>query len=427
MPGMFCDARTACQNSPAVANRSVGLDRERLFKTASSASLVDTPNAPRRGPAVRIGGGHAELDEVVAVERGTADAAARSKMSASAKTSVHGPVAPCVRLNCSGAPYAGVNDVTRPAGLRERPLLGCAIRHDLGDAEVEHLDVHLAARSPDDEEVRGLDVAVRDAAAVRHVERRRHRLEQRDRLLHRPSSAAHPARDERDAGSTTPDGQWLPYMVLEWLDGKPLDIDARAERAAWASARRRAADPRGRSRCSSRRPRARDRAPRGIAHRDIKPANIFVIGDARRHETYVKVLDFGIAKVVADPPPRRARSPRPAAEITAFTPSYGAPEQFSRTHGATGPWTDVFAIALIFAELLVGGAPALEGDDFIQLGIASRDPSRRPTPARSVSRSTTGVEAILTRRSRSSRSTASRAGEFWRASARRSTCRRSAR
>ena len=29
----------------------------------------------------------------------------------------------------------------------------------------------------------------------------------------------------RDVGTfTTPDGQWLPYMVLEWLEGKPLDI-----------------------------------------------------------------------------------------------------------------------------------------------------------------------------------------------------------
>ena len=29
----------------------------------------------------------------------------------------------------------------------------------------------------------------------------------------------------RDVGTfTTPDGQWLPYMVLEWLDGQPLDV-----------------------------------------------------------------------------------------------------------------------------------------------------------------------------------------------------------
>ncbi len=32
-------------------------------------------------------------------------------MSASAKTSVHGPLAPRALLNCSGAPYRGVNAV----------------------------------------------------------------------------------------------------------------------------------------------------------------------------------------------------------------------------------------------------------------------------------------------------------------------------
>ena len=66
-------------------------------------------------------------------------------------------------------------------------------------------------------------------------------------------------------------------------------------------------------------------------------------------------------------------------QVTSFTPSYGAPEQFSRSHGATGPWTDVYALALIVTELLCGKF-ALEGEDFIQLGMASADPSRRPTP-----------------------------------------------
>jgi hypothetical protein len=66
--------------------------------------------------------------------------------------------------------------------------------------------------------------------------------------------------------------------------------------------------------------------------------------------------------------------------VTSFTAAYGAPEQFSRQHGPTGPWTDVFALALVMVELLVGHE-ALSGDDFIQLGMASADPVRRPTPA----------------------------------------------
>ena len=36
--------------------------------------------------------------------------------------------------------------------------------------------------------------------------------------------------------------------------------------------------------------------------------------------------------------------------IQAFTPLYGAPEQFDRSYGATGPWTDVFAFALVLSR-----------------------------------------------------------------------------
>ena len=67
--------------------------------------------------------------------------------------------------------------------------------------------------------------------------------------------------------------------------------------------------------------------------------------------------------------------------MSSFTPGYGAPEQFSRSLGANGPWTDVYALGLVFTELLAG-RPALEGEDFVQLGVAAIDPGRRPTRAR---------------------------------------------
>ena len=182
----------------------------------------------------------------------------------------------------------------------------------------------------------------------------------------------------RDIGKlTTKDGQWIPFIVMEWLDGKPLDIVLYEET-------RRGMAPRDlHEAVALLEPAAvafETCHARGIAHRDIKPGNLIVMGDPRGPNPFVKVLDFGIAKVMAEHAAQNTAAAMTGKEITAFTPNYGAPEQFSRSHGATGPWTDVFAMALIAVEVMRGGAPSLDGADFLQLGMASRDPQRRPTP-----------------------------------------------
>ena len=183
----------------------------------------------------------------------------------------------------------------------------------------------------------------------------------------------------RDVGSmTTPDGRWVPYMVLEWLEGQSLEEVLEAEdeagpRSGWSLEQMLAIlSPV----CG-----ALDVAhQRGIAHRDIKPANLFVLGDnARSQQVTVKVLDFGVAKILADDTQLQAAMAKTGTEITSFTPQYGAPEQFSRNYGATGPWTDVFALALVAVELLLG-RPALDGGDLIQLAYSSGNAQARPTP-----------------------------------------------
>ena len=181
----------------------------------------------------------------------------------------------------------------------------------------------------------------------------------------------------RDIGTlTTPGGAWLPYMVLEWLDGKPLEdyIGARD------------GQPLGSSRGIFEAFQVMDgpaRAlalahARGVAHRDIKPANFFVLGPELAPGAVIKVLDFGIAKVMQQQSATALKAT--GAQISSFTPSYGAPEQFDRSFGATGPWTDVYQMALVMVELMRGGVPALFGDAFMQLAFASQNPDRRPTP-----------------------------------------------
>jgi formylglycine-generating enzyme required for sulfatase activity len=181
----------------------------------------------------------------------------------------------------------------------------------------------------------------------------------------------------RDIGTLRAhDGREMPFMVLEWLEGRSLEqvlFDEKAQGMAprTAEATARLLEPAAEALAIAHK--------QGIVHRDVKPANIFILGDPRGEHT-VKLLDFGIAKVVQDAARMGAGFEKTAAgAITSFTPAYGAPEQFSRALGATGPWTDVFALALIVTELMTH-EPPLRGDELTQLAFAALDAKRRPTP-----------------------------------------------
>ncbi|NUP08306.1 MAG: SUMF1/EgtB/PvdO family nonheme iron enzyme [Polyangiaceae bacterium] len=236
---------------------------------------------------------------------------------------------------------------------------------------------------------------------------------QEGRLMQELSTRTAAIVQARDVGTLTAPrtNDQIPFMVLEWLEGRPLDrilylereqhmpprtiFDILAMLESVASALEVA-------------------HAKNIAHRDIKPANLFVIGDPRGPSAFVKILDFGIAKVMAEQAQLQTSLAMTGKEITAFTPNYGAPEQFSRAHGATGPWTDVFALALIIVELLRGGYPALQGDDYIQLAVASRDPTVRPTPRAFGVDVTDDVERVFLRAlSIAPRDRFKTAGEFW--------------
>jgi eukaryotic-like serine/threonine-protein kinase len=241
-------------------------------------------------------------------------------------------------------------------------------------------------------------VAIKVFRALGGLARDRHKdlvesFVQEGRLLAELSERSAAICQARDVGLlTTSDGLDIPYMVLEWLEGRSLD-------AVLAEERRAGVPPRSpEAAVALLEPAAEALAlahKKGIAHRDVKPANIFIIGDPRVEPT-VKLLDFGIAKVVQDAQRDAGSFAKTQGVMSSFTPAYGAPEQFSRAQGATGPWTDVFALALILTELLTHQAPLL-GDDLTQLAFAAMDTQRRPTPRAFGVPVPEAVEAVLRR------------------------------
>jgi serine/threonine-protein kinase len=126
----------------------------------------------------------------------------------------------------------------------------------------------------------------------------------------------------------------VPYIALELIDGTPITehayahgLDLRRRLALFVAA------------C-----RAVEAAHRAlIVHRDLKPSNVLVT-----REGEVKLLDFGIAKLLDTEPDAQATH----TEHRAMTPGYAAPEQFSGGQITTA--TDVYALGVLLGELMTG-------------------------------------------------------------------------
>jgi serine/threonine protein kinase len=147
----------------------------------------------------------------------------------------------------------------------------------------------------------------------------------------------------------TDDGR--PYIVMEMLLGEPLD--KRVERLGRLSLAETA-------RIVGQVCRALQRAhDAGIIHRDLKPENIFLVRSPDDDEETAKVLDFGIAKIMAAPGALAATSSTKTGAVLG-TPYYMSPEQ-ARGLRNIDHRTDLWSIGVIAFKCLTGALP-FEGE-----------------------------------------------------------------
>jgi tRNA A-37 threonylcarbamoyl transferase component Bud32 len=180
---------------------------------------------------------------------------------------------------------------------------------------------------------------------------------------------------------TTPAGDF--YFIMEYLDGVALgELIQRGPRFAPERALRICAQIADALQASH---------DHGVIHRDLKPDNIFLVphGD---DPDFVKVLDFGLAKLV-NPSPAATPTHNTGVGLVLGTPYYMSPEQcegIEIDHRA-----DIYALGVILFEMLTGEVP-FGGNSYrtIMLNQMTKAP---PAARRIVPELPPALDAILSR------------------------------
>ncbi|WP_307873142.1 serine/threonine-protein kinase [Paractinoplanes ovalisporus] len=134
--------------------------------------------------------------------------------------------------------------------------------------------------------------------------------------------------------ATTVDGEPVPYVVMELIDGESLAaVLARVRKLPWQHAVRITAEVAAALAAAH---------SRGIVHRDVTPANVMLT------PTGAKVVDFGISALIGE------NDIDPDGSLLG-TPAYLAPERLEG--GQVSPATDVYAVGLLIYRTLIGQLP----------------------------------------------------------------------
>ncbi len=161
-----------------------------------------------------------------------------------------------------------------------------------------------------------------------------------------------------------------PYLVMEFLDGQPLDRILEKGSIPFSRACAWAAEVACALGAAHR---------KGVIHGDVKPANMLITDDGR-----VKLMDFGMARLA---------SRDTGATPLLGTPAYWCPEQImGKPQDAR---SDLFSLGVVLYEMVTGKRPF--DADSLQ-GICSRVLSSTPLPPSHANPSVpTGFDAIVAR------------------------------